>query len=95
MYSRFSAAEQAEVWDRYEAGMEMKVIARVIGRSGNAVRDMIRKTGGCVRWRRRCGRNAGCVSKNARRSRGAWQPASRAGWSQPGWAGRRRRSPGR
>jgi len=45
-HSRFSAAEQAEVWDRYEAGQEMKVIARAIGRSGNAVRDMIRKTGG-------------------------------------------------
>jgi IS30 family transposase len=46
VYSRFSAAEQAEVWDRYEAGEEMRVIARAIGRSSNAVRDMIRKTGG-------------------------------------------------
>jgi IS30 family transposase len=46
MYVRFSAAEQSEVWDRYEHGEEMKAIARAIGRSANAVRDIIKKTGG-------------------------------------------------
>ncbi len=46
MYVRFSAAEQSEVWDRYEGGEQMKAIARAIGRSGNAVRDIIKKTGG-------------------------------------------------
>jgi transposase, IS30 family len=45
-YVRFSAAEQSEVWDRYERGEEMKAIARSIGRSSNAVRDIIKKTGG-------------------------------------------------
>ena len=38
MYVRFSAAEQDEVWDRYEAGEYMRPIARAIvaprGRSG-------------------------------------------------------------
>lgn len=46
MYVRFSAAEQAEVWDRYEAGEYMRPIARAIGRSQGAVRDLIAKTGG-------------------------------------------------
>jgi len=41
-----SAAEQAEIWDRYEAGQYMRPIARAIGRSNNAVRDLIAKTGG-------------------------------------------------
>jgi hypothetical protein len=41
-----SADEQAEVWDRYEAGEYMRPIARAIGRSSNAVRDLIAKTGG-------------------------------------------------
>ena len=46
MYVRFSAAEQDEVWDRYEAGEYMRPIARAIGRSQGAVRDLIAKTGG-------------------------------------------------
>src|SRR5580704_10731613 len=46
MYVRFSAAEQAEVWDRYEAGEYMRPIARAVGRSQGAVRDLIAKTGG-------------------------------------------------
>ena len=41
-----SAAEQAEIWDRYEAGQLMRPIARAIGRSSGAVRDLIAKTGG-------------------------------------------------
>ena len=43
---RLSAAEQAEIWDRYEAGQYIRPIARAIGRSHNAVRDLIAKTGG-------------------------------------------------
>ena len=46
MYVRFSAAEQSEVWDRFEAGESMRSIARSIGRSQGAVRDLIVKTGG-------------------------------------------------
>ena len=46
MYVWFSAAEQAEVWDRYEAGEYMRPIARAVGRSQGAVRDLIAKTGG-------------------------------------------------
>ena len=46
MYVRFSAAEQSEVWDRFEAGESMRSIARSIGRSQAAVRDLIQKTGG-------------------------------------------------
>ena len=45
-YSRFSAAEQAEVWDRWERGEAMNVIARSIGRSQGAVHEMVKKTGG-------------------------------------------------
>jgi len=45
-YTRFSAAEQAEVWDRWERGDAMNVIARGIGRSQGAVHEMIKKTGG-------------------------------------------------
>jgi IS30 family transposase len=45
-YSRFSTAEQAEVWDRWERGDAMNVIARGIGRSQGAVHEMIKKTGG-------------------------------------------------
>jgi IS30 family transposase len=41
-----SAAQQAELWDRYKAGEYMKPIARAIGASSNAVRDLIAKTGG-------------------------------------------------
>jgi len=55
MYVRFSAAEQAEIWDRYEAGEYMRPIARAVGRSIGAVRDLIAKTGGVrplvpVKW---------------------------------------------
>src|SRR5215472_9964121 len=46
MYVRFSAAEQSEVWDRFEASESMRSIARSIGRSQGAVRDLIAKTGG-------------------------------------------------
>src|ERR1700686_492373 len=46
MYVRFSAAEQSEVWDRFEAGESMRSIARGIGRPQGAVRDLIAKTGG-------------------------------------------------
>ena len=46
MYVRFSAAEQSEVWDRFEGGEAMRSIARSIGRSQGAVRDLIGKTGG-------------------------------------------------
>src|SRR5437660_10165834 len=46
MYVRFSAGEQAEVWDRFEAGESMRSIARSIARSQGAVRDLIAKTGG-------------------------------------------------
>jgi IS30 family transposase len=45
-YSRFSAAEQAEVWDRWERGDAMNVIARAMGRSQAAVHAMVEKTGG-------------------------------------------------
>ena len=48
MYVRFSAAEQADVWDRYEAGEYMRPIARALGRSQGAVRDLMAKTGGCA-----------------------------------------------
>src|ERR1700686_3755083 len=41
-----SAAERAEIWDRYAAGQYMRPIARAIGRSSGAVRDLIAKTGG-------------------------------------------------
>jgi transposase, IS30 family len=40
------AAEQAEVWDRYEVGEYMRPIARAVGRSQAAVRSLIAKTGG-------------------------------------------------
>lgn len=46
MYVRFSAAEQSETWDRFEAGESMRSIARSLGRSQGAVRDLISKTGG-------------------------------------------------
>ena len=46
MYVRFSAAEQSEVWDRFEAGESQRVIARAIGRSQRGVGELIAKTGG-------------------------------------------------
>jgi IS30 family transposase len=46
MSLRFSAAEQAEIWDRYEAGQYVRPIARAIGRSHRGVYDFIAKTGG-------------------------------------------------
>jgi len=42
----FSAAEQSEVWDRYEAGEYMRPISRTVGRSQSAVRALIAKSGG-------------------------------------------------
>ena len=45
-YSRMSAAEQSEIWDRWEKGEAMNVIARTIGRSQGAVHDFVKKTGG-------------------------------------------------
>lgn len=46
MNTWMSAAEQAEVWDRYEAGEYMRPIARAVGRSQASVRNLIAKTGG-------------------------------------------------
>ncbi len=46
MDMRLSAAEQAEVWDRYEVGQYMRPIARAIGRSQRTIRDLIATTGG-------------------------------------------------
>jgi len=47
MSLRFSAAEQAEIWDRYEAGQYVRPIARAIGRrSHRGVYDLIARTGG-------------------------------------------------
>jgi IS30 family transposase len=46
MRMRFSAAEQAETWERFDAGESMRSIARSIGRSQAGVRDLIQKTGG-------------------------------------------------
>lgn len=46
MQLRFSAAEQSEVWDRFESGESMRSIARSIGRSQAGVHDLIQKTGG-------------------------------------------------
>jgi len=46
MNVRFSAAEQAEVWDRYERGEYIRPIARAIGRSHAGVRELIAKHGG-------------------------------------------------
>jgi IS30 family transposase len=45
-YTRFSAAEQSEVWDRWEHGEAMNAIARSIGRSQGAVHELVKKTGG-------------------------------------------------
>jgi len=46
MQMRFSAAEQSEVWDRFEAGESMRSIARSMGRSQGGVHGLIQKTGG-------------------------------------------------
>ena len=46
MQMRFSAAEQDETWDRFEAGESMRSIARSIGRHQASVRELILKTGG-------------------------------------------------
>ncbi len=46
MYVRFSAAEHAEVWDRFEAGESVRSISRAIARSNAAVHNLIAKTGG-------------------------------------------------
>jgi IS30 family transposase len=46
MQMRFSASEQSETWERFEAGESMRSIARSIGRSQAAVRGLIQKTGG-------------------------------------------------
>jgi len=44
--SRVSAAEVAEIWDRYEAGEKMQGIGRAIGRSVATVREHINRSGG-------------------------------------------------
>ena len=51
---RFTEAEKAEVWDRWQGGEAMRSIARRLGRESSSVRTMIEDTGGVrPRLRRR------------------------------------------
>lgn len=43
---KFTEAERAEVWDRWQAGEAMRSIARRLGRESSSVRTMIEDTGG-------------------------------------------------
>ncbi len=43
---RFSEAEKAEVWDRWQAGEPMRSIARGLGRGSASVRTLIESSGG-------------------------------------------------
>ena len=93
MYVRFSAAEQSEVWDRFEAGESMRSIARSIGRSqggGSRLDPEDRRhpsagAHGVVR-------QLGCHWLIGRRSPVGLPPGCRCGRWRPDWDGHRRRS---
>lgn len=44
--ARFTEAERAVVWDRWQAGDSMRLIARELGRQSSSVRTLIENTGG-------------------------------------------------
>ena len=45
---RLSVVEQAEIWDRWEAGESQRSICRALGRSPSTIRDVLVRSG----WRR-------------------------------------------
>jgi len=61
---KFTEAERAEVWDRWQAGEAMRSIARRLGRESSSVRTMIGDTGGVRPAGRR--RAARCLSLTER-----------------------------
>ena len=61
---RFTEAERAEVWDRWQKGEAMRSIARRLGRESSSVRSMIEDTGGVRPARRR--RASRCLSLTER-----------------------------
>ena len=90
-----STAEQAEIWDRYEAGQYIQPIARAIGRSSKAVRALITKTGGVRPLVPNEWSDARLSLVDRRRSTGALPAGSPPGASPYASAGPRRRSRGR
>ena len=61
---RFTESEKAEVWDRWQGGEAMRLIARRLGRESSSVRTLIEDTGGVRPARRR--RSARCLSLTER-----------------------------
>ena len=57
---RFTELEKAEVWDRWQAGEAMRLIARRLGRESSSVRTLIEDTGGVRPMPRR--RSSRCLS---------------------------------
>ena len=61
---RFSEVEKAEVWDRWQGGESMRLIARRLGRQSSSVRTLIKATGGVRPEPRR--RSVRCLSLSER-----------------------------
>ncbi len=61
---RFTESEKAGVWDRWQGGEAMRLIARRLGRESSSVRTLIEDTGGVRPARRR--RSARCLSLTER-----------------------------
>ena len=61
---RFTELEKAEVWDRWQGGEAMRLIARRLGRESSSVRTMIEDCGGVRPARRR--RSPRCLSLTER-----------------------------
>ena len=95
MNVRFSAAERAEVWDRYERGEYIRPIARAIGRSHAGVRELIAKHGGVRPVVPTECSDARLSLAEREESPEASPQATRLVRSPWGWVGRPRPSPGR
>ncbi len=61
---KFTEAEKAEVWDRWQGGEAMRKIARRLGRESSSVRTLIEDTGGVRPMPRR--RSPRCLSLTER-----------------------------
>ena len=61
---RFTEAEKAEVWDRWQGGESMRLIARRLGRGWSSVRTLVEDTGGVRPGPRR--RSSRCLSLSER-----------------------------
>src|SRR3546814_13458213 len=87
----FSAAESAEIWDRWQRGEGLKLIGRMFGKNSSSIFAHLRPHGGIrPAPRRRSRRVLGLAELVAGKLAQNWSPEPIAGWQIGKASGRER-----